>query len=172
MNVTDESVAGELRRLADHQAVTEVCTRMAWHTDHREWDVLATLFAGEVRLDYTSLNGGQPSTLSPEQIVEGWSQVLGGFDSTHHLLGHPVVSLVDDTAVCTAPFQATHRLVTGYGDSLWTLGGTYRFDLRRIGDHWQITGVTMHARWGDGNERLLEHAADRSTHRKAPVQPR
>ncbi|MFI2281305.1 nuclear transport factor 2 family protein [Nocardia beijingensis] len=164
MSMIDESVAAEMRRLADRQAVMELCTRMAWHTDHREWDLLETVFADEVHLDYTSLNGGEPSTLAPEQIVEGWSRVLGGFDSTQHLLGNSLVSIIDDTAVCTAQFQATHRLATEYGDSLWTLGGTYRFDLRRVGDNWRITGVVMHARWGDGNEKLMERASNRSTH--------
>ncbi|WP_218024352.1 nuclear transport factor 2 family protein [Nocardia lijiangensis] len=162
MSVIDEScVAADMRRLTDRQAVMEVCTQMAWHTDEREWDMLKTVFADEVRLDYTSLNGGEPATLSPEQIVEGWSRVLGGFASTQHLLGNPVASVMGDTAVCTAPFQATHRLATEYGDSLWTLGGTYRFDLRRAGDNWRITGVVMCARWGDGNEKLMERASSR-----------
>lgn len=49
--------------------------------------------------------------------------------------------------MCTATFQATHRKTD---DSLWTLGGTYRFTLARTGDGWRITGVVMTAVWSDG----------------------
>ena len=47
-----------MQSAADRLAVIETCTRVAWHADEREWDALRDLFAEEVRLDYTSLQGG------------------------------------------------------------------------------------------------------------------
>ncbi|WP_369142036.1 nuclear transport factor 2 family protein [Streptomyces sp. R44] len=141
----------------DRLDVVDTCNRMAWFADQRDWDALAGVFADEVTLDYTSLNGGEPVTLAPAQIVRGWREGLGAYAATQHLLtGHLVA--VDgggdgdgdgdgDGAVCTAGFQATHRKADG---SLWTLGGTYRFDLSRTGDGWRITGVVMTAVWSDG----------------------
>ncbi|MEV4191042.1 nuclear transport factor 2 family protein [Streptomyces toxytricini] len=131
----------------DRLDVIDTCNRMARHADQREWEALAGVFADEVRLDYTSLNGGEPVTLTPAQIVEGWRTGLGTYTATHHLLGTHLAAVDGDDAVCTAAFQATHRKAD---DSLWTLGGTYRFDLARTHGGWRITGVEMSAVWSEG----------------------
>ncbi|MEU8525847.1 nuclear transport factor 2 family protein [Streptomyces sp. NPDC048629] len=131
----------------DRLDIIDTCNRMAWHADQREWEVLADLFADEATLDYTSLNGGEPVTLTPAQIVEGWRTGLEAYAATQHLLGTHLVTVDGDGALCTATFQATHRKANA---SRWTLGGTYRFDLIRTGGEWRITGVVMTAVWSDG----------------------
>ncbi|WP_251096506.1 nuclear transport factor 2 family protein [Streptomyces sp. Caat 7-52] len=160
MSTTENPAPGaDLLHHMERQAVVEVCTRMAWHADQREWEALKTVFADDVRLDYTSLNGGEPAVLSPGRIVDAWARVLGGFDATQHLITNHLVTLAGDTAVCTASFQATHRLAEPFGAPLWTLGGTYRFDLVRTGGQWKISGVLMTAAWADGNKGLMAPAA-------------
>lgn len=144
---------------ADRAEIVETCNRMAWYADHREWDRLSTVFAPEVVLDYTSLNGGEPATSTPEAIAQAWSGLLGSFDATQHLLGTHLVTVDGDTAVCTAQFQATHRLANPLGTPLWTLGGNYRFDLVRGENGWRISGLVMTAVWSDGNADLLNLAA-------------
>ncbi|WP_204296833.1 nuclear transport factor 2 family protein [Actinoplanes campanulatus] len=144
----------------DRLDIIDVCTRMAWHADQRDWAALKNVFADAVRLDYTGLNGGEPAVLPPEQIADTWSRVLGGFDATHHLMTNHLVTVDGGTAVCTASFQATHRLANPFGAPLWTLGGTYRFDLVRTDDGWRISGVVMTADWADGNRDLMTLAAD------------
>ncbi|MEO3876378.1 nuclear transport factor 2 family protein [Nonomuraea sp. B12E4] len=139
--------------------VVETCTRMAVHADRREWELLRGLFADEVLLDYTSLNGGEPVRLTPQEIVDAWAATLGGFDATQHLIANQLVQLDGDRAVCTASFQATHRLATPHGAPLWTLGGDYRWELTRTGGRWLITSVVMTAAWGDGNKDLPVQAA-------------
>lgn len=141
--------------------IIETCTRMAWHADQREWDRLETVFADKVTLDYTSLNGGEPAVLTPRQIIDAWSAALGGYDATQHLITNHLVDTDGDRAVCTAAFQATHRLATPHGSPLWTLGGTYRFDLTRTTAGWRITAVVMTATWADGNQNLPALAANR-----------
>ncbi|MEU4396578.1 nuclear transport factor 2 family protein [Kribbella sp. NPDC023855] len=131
----------------DRFDIIDTCTRMAWYADHREWPRLAEVFADQVTLDYTSLNGGEPVVLTPEQIIAGWQEGLGVYAATQHLVGNHLVTVDGDSAVCTASFQATHRKPD---DSLWTLGGTYRFDLVRTGDGWRISGVVMSTVWSDG----------------------
>lgn len=131
----------------DRFDIIDTCTRMAWYADRREWRKLTEVFADKVTLDYTSLTGGEPVTLAPAQIVEGWEGALGSYAATQHLLGNHLASVDGDTAVCTASFQATHRKPD---DTLWTLGGTYRFDLVRAAGAWRITGVLMNADWSDG----------------------
>lgn len=139
----------------DRFDVIDTCTRMVWLTDHRDWDALEQVFAEQVTLDYTSLNGGEPVVLTPEQIVGAWRETLGGFAATQHLLANHLVAIDGDTAVCTASFQATHRKADAFGASLWTLGGSYRFDLVRTDGTWRIRGGVMTALWGDGNRGLL-----------------
>ncbi|MFF0202283.1 nuclear transport factor 2 family protein [Streptomyces sp. NPDC005017] len=131
----------------DRFDVIDTCTRMAWHADRREWGLLPGVFADKVTLDYTSLDGGEPVTLAPGQIAEGWRDALGVYTATHHLLTNHLVTLDGDTAVCTAAFQASHRKPD---TSVWTLHGTYRFDLARTGAGWRITAVVMTALWSDG----------------------
>lgn len=145
--------------IEDRLAIIETCTRMGWHADQREWERLAEIFADKVVLDYTSLNGGEPAELTPDQITGAWSGLLGSFDATQHLITNHLVTVEGDTAVCTASFQATHRLANPHGSPLWTLGGTYRFDLVRTGDGWKISGVVMNATWADGNKDLMALAA-------------
>lgn len=87
----------------DRLVIIETCTRMAWHADQREWDRLAGVFAGTVVLDYTSLNGGEVAELTPGQIVDAWSGLLGAFDATQHLVTNHLVTVEGDTAVCTPP---------------------------------------------------------------------
>ncbi|WP_106398079.1 nuclear transport factor 2 family protein [Actinocorallia populi] len=142
--------------------IIETCTRMAWHADHREWDRLEAVFADKVTLDYTSLHGGEPAVLTPRQIADAWSGALGGFDATQHLITNHLVDVDGDRAVCTAAFQATHRLADPHGSPLWTLGGDYRFDLVRTAAGWRITGVVMTATWADGNQNLPALAAARA----------
>ncbi|MYQ79774.1 MULTISPECIES: nuclear transport factor 2 family protein [unclassified Streptomyces] len=145
--------------LASRYAVAETCTRMAVHADRREWEQLRTLFADKVVLDYTSLNGGEPVSLTPQEITDAWRATLSGYDATQHLIANQLVTVEGDRAVCTASFQATHRLAAAHGASLWTLGGDYRWELVRNGDRWLIDTVVMTATWGDGNQALPVRAA-------------
>ncbi|MEJ2852367.1 MULTISPECIES: nuclear transport factor 2 family protein [unclassified Saccharothrix] len=145
--------------MSDRDEIVEVCTRMAVHADRREWDRLGEVFAPSVTLDYTSLNGGEPATLAPADIVGAWSGFLGAFDATQHLVANHLVAVTGDSAVCTASFQATHVLANRFGSPLWTLGGNYEFRLVRLEGVWRIAGVVMTVVWADGNKDLLALAA-------------
>ena len=83
------------------------------------------------------------------------------FDATQHLVTNHLVTVDGDAAVCTAGFLATHRLANPLASPLWTLGGTWRLDLRRTGAGWRIRGVVMTAVWADSNKDLLALAAGR-----------
>ncbi|MEV8373824.1 nuclear transport factor 2 family protein [Kribbella sp. NPDC056861] len=135
--------------------IIERCTRFAWHVDHQEWQELRGLFTEKILVDYTSLNGGEPAHVAADDIVGAWAGFLSGFDVTQHLITNQLVTVSGDTAVCTAAFQATHRLSSAAGGSLWTLGGDYRFELVRSDAGWLISAVTMTATWGDGNQHLM-----------------
>lgn len=143
--------------------VIEACTRMAHHTDRREWERLVEIFTEEVRLDYTSLQGGEPALVARDQLVDGWREALGGLAATQHLMTNHLVEVDGDRAICTADFQATHVLPNPHGDPTWTLGGHYRFELRRLESAWRIAGVTMTAIWAAGNQQIMALASGAPT---------
>ncbi|MFF0628062.1 nuclear transport factor 2 family protein [Streptomyces sp. NPDC004296] len=82
--------------------------------------------------------------------------MLSDLASTQHLITNHLVRISGDTAVATADFQATHLLPNALGGPLWTLGGHYRFTLRRTPAGWRIDGLTMTADWADGNRQIME----------------
>ena len=151
--------------------VIETCTRMAWHADQREWDALRDGFADQVLLDYTSLQGGEPASVSRDELVESWARLLGKLAATQHLITNHLVSVAGDTATCTAAFQATHLLPNAHGDPIWTLGGTYHFELVRDGPAWRISALTMTATWASGNQQIMSLAAgeDAKRQKKLPI---
>jgi hypothetical protein len=144
---------------ADRLDVIEACTRMAWHADQRDWAALRDVFANEVRLDYTSLQGGEPATVSRDELVASWAGLLGKLQATQHLLTNHLVAVSGNEASCTAAFQATHLLPNAHGDPIWTLGGSYRFQLVRDGATWRISALTMTATWASGNQQIMSLAA-------------
>ncbi len=141
--------------IADRWAVHEACTKMAWLADQRDWDALVTLFCDRVTWDYTSLNGGDPVELASEDVVTAWAAALGPLTATQHLVGNHLVTIAGDDATCTATFEATHVYPNPHGDPLWTLGGDYRYGLRRIDGAWRIAAVTMTAKWATGNQHIM-----------------
>ncbi|MFF7408923.1 nuclear transport factor 2 family protein [Streptomyces lydicus] len=143
--------------LQDRLDITEVCTRMCWHTDKREWELLrSAVFAEKVQVDYTSLNGGEPAEMAAAELIDAWRTHLSGLASTQHLLTNHLVRASGDTAVATSDFQATHLRPNALGGPLWTLGGHYRFTLRRTPAGWRIDGLTMTADWATGNRQIVE----------------
>ncbi|WP_327141743.1 nuclear transport factor 2 family protein [Nocardia sp. NBC_01327] len=143
----------------DRADVIDTATAMMWYIDIRDWDAFTTVFAEDVRLDYTAIWGGDPSHATPAQIHADWSRLLGAFDATQHLLGNHLVTVDGDTAVLTAVFQAVHILANPLGSPRWTLGGTYRFGLTRIDGAWRINDIAMTPTWSDGNKDVLTLAS-------------
>lgn len=147
------------RDLRDRLAIIETCTRMCWHTDKREWPSLrSSVFTEKVLVDYSSLDGGGPTELAADDLIEAWRTLLSPLTSTQHLLTNHLVRISGDTAVATADFLATHLLPNALGSPLWTLGGHYRFTLSRTSAGWRIDGLTMTADWADGNRKIMERS--------------
>lgn len=129
--------------MTERDDIIETVTRLFWHTDHHEWPEVRAVFADRVHLDYTSLQGGEPLTLTPAEITDGWSQHFDTLDTHQHLVTNHLVAVDEGSASVTAQFIATHQT----GDSTWTLGGDYHFALELDTDGWRITSMTMTAVW-------------------------
>lgn len=151
----------------DRDLIIDTTIRVAWYADQRRWDDIPDLFADKVKLDYTSLAGGESARVTPTDIAASWKGSLGGLDATQHLVGNHLVELDRDaaSAVATAQFLATHLLANQHGGPTWTLGGHYHWTLRKLENKWKIDSMTMTATWASGNQQIMSLAADRHSGR-------
>lgn len=142
----------------EKQEIQKTITTLFSQTDARNWDVVLASMAEAVHLDYTSLAGGEPATLSSEQITSAWAQVLPGFSSTHHQIGNFDISINGNSARAHFHGLALHYLPHPEGD-YWLAGGTYELRLSKAGGQWLVDGMTFHLREQSGNLQLPAAAA-------------
>jgi hypothetical protein len=143
---------------ADRLEILEVSSNLGLLVDAREWAALAALFTDPVRVDYTSLLGGEPQTLAPSELVAGWRQNLQALDSTQHLIANQAIQLDGDEASCAANVQATHLRSSRPEGPFWTVGGRYDYGLTRIDGRWRISALTLTVRWEVGDRQILQPA--------------
>jgi hypothetical protein len=143
----------------DRLAILELIGNLSLLLDARDWDALEELFADPVYYDRTSLFGGEPQTLSPAELVEGYRQALGNLDAVHHLITCHVINLDGDQATCAANMQGTHVFANTSGDDMWTVGGRHDYQLKRTAEGWKIAGLTFTVQWATGNMNIVALAA-------------
>lgn len=98
-----------------------VLTRMLHAIDAHDWDTLRASFADEVRTDYTSLFGGDPETITADELIGRWRPLMLGYTATHHQTG-PVVESGDRL---DAHVTAHHWLDGAPGGDTWVVHGHY-----------------------------------------------
>ncbi|MEO0992142.1 MAG: nuclear transport factor 2 family protein, partial [Pseudomonadota bacterium] len=134
-------------------------TDIAAGADRHDWPRVRAAFADRVRVDYTSLWGGEANEMDADALIAQWSGFLPGFEATHHMVTNQTVTELDgDTALAEADFTATHRIE----EALWVLGGRYSYEMRREGDRWVVRSLTMTALWETGDRGLVSLAAERA----------
>ena len=145
--------------------VIDAVGSLAVCVDARRWSDLLMLFAPEVRVDYSSLFGGEPRLVEREQLIGEWRQLLPGFTRTAHLIGTPVVTVEAETARAVAPVVAWHFLKEAAlaGNDVWLVGGCYEMRFLRDRDAWRIDALTLARAWAEGNLELPKLAAERAT---------
>jgi SnoaL-like domain len=141
-------------------AIEETIIRMGWLIDRRDWDELLGLFTNRVEVDYTSLFGGEPETITAEDLVSRWRGILDALAATQHLIASVLVDLHGDEAQASANVVGTHVLPNASGGPTWTVGGTYQFTLVRHEGCWCISTIALEVAWVDGNQHILTLAAD------------
>ena len=123
--------------------------------DQGAFEYLGRLFAPELSVDYTSLFGGEPQTVSRKELMQQWAGFLPGFDATFHELGTMNVEIDQREAKATVDFTASHWLGE---EGFWAISGQYEFSLVKAGDNWQINSVTLNAKGEEGSRDVLAEA--------------
>ena len=149
--------------------LTDVFTLMLHGVDTLDWDTVRACFAPEIATDYTSLWGGDPEKLTPDDLLASWEPFATGFDATQHLTGPIAVVRADgDTATCVTTVRAYHHVVPAEDDEpagTWMVSATYDIGLARGPDGWKISAITLNLAYEDGDRVLVDAARARGERR-------
>ena len=137
----------------DREQIIDVITRLFVGTDRRDWEAVMNCFERHVLFDMTSLAGGEPATLTPQQIVDGWDAGLEPMKHVHHQAGNFLVDVRGDSAHAFCYAIAYHFRETKSGQNTRAFVGSYDFDLHRR-DGWRIGTFKFNLKFIEGNPNL------------------
>lgn len=157
--------AAELTR--DEAQIRSNISGYAALADQGAYQHLGRLFSDELVVDYTSLWGGEPTTVSNVDLMKQWSGFLPGFDTTYHDLSNLDVQVEGDKATASVDFTASHYLADNY----WLISGRYEYQLNRANDRWVINSVKLNYKDETGSRDVLgeapKHAAKNLAERES-----
>ena len=148
----------------EEQKIIDIITVLFKGTDEHNWEKGHQTLADHVLLDYTSMAGGSPSMLSPQQITEIWADFLPGFDKTHHQLSGFQVQVNSDAATAAYFGKADHFI----GRNVWTVEGIYETTLQKLTGEWKITQQKFNLSGQSGEPGLAATAAERMKNKTTP----
>jgi hypothetical protein len=123
--------------------MTDVLTPMLHAIDARDFATVRASFTDEVRTDYTSLWGGDPQTVTADELVAGWQELISGLTATQHLTG-PVIEV---NGLARTHVTAHHWLDGASGGDVWIVHGHY---VARVVDG-KIAELTLRTHHQEGN---------------------
>jgi hypothetical protein len=138
----------------EKEKVKETVNRLFISTDNRDWSEVSSLFASEVLFDMTSMVGGDPVTLTPQEIVTSWEKGLKPLKAIHHQAGNYIVSINQNEAEVFCYGTASHYLPNKTNQNTRTFVGSYDFHLIRNDERWQIDKFKFNLKYIDGNLKL------------------
>jgi hypothetical protein len=139
--------------------VIQLVSSIPLAVDLANYDLAEAAFAPSVVIDYTSLWGGAPQTMTPAQLMAGWRGIVPGFDATFHELSGVKATVTGTTATATAAVDGRHWI----GTRLWRPIGTYHWDLARTPDgRWQVTRMVFDMTSELGDRALAAEAMERA----------
>ncbi len=140
--------------LLEKEKVKEVVNRLFISTDNRDWDEVSQLFAAEVLFDMTSMVGGKPVMLTPQEIVAAWEKGLKPIKAIHHQTGNYIVNVNQNEASVFCYGIASHYRPNKTNQNTRTFVGSYDFHLVKNGKNWQIDKFKFNLKYIDGNQNL------------------
>lgn len=136
-------------------AVEDAVTRMFVATDDRDWPTVEASFTDPFRLDMTSLVGGAPADLTPQQIAATWDAGFRPLDVVHHQIGN-LRTTVDGARARLRCYGIAlhHRAQVATGERTRMFVGSYDFELVARDGDWKISAMTFLCKLMEGNTDL------------------
>jgi hypothetical protein len=150
-------------RWVDRLDVIDVCVKMHWHLDRRDWSAFADVFADEVEMPtHQEVQAKiRPASRPRQQIVDGLKALTEGL-ITQHIQSAQQVEIEGDRAVCIAQAISVHTPGLDHGSPVLVNANLYRFMLTRGQMGWKITGFTADRLWQQGDPEVQCNAARQS----------
>lgn len=141
---------GELQRLVDRAAISDVVNAYATAVDGRDWALFRSLFEPAVFLDFRSFHPSLHREVPLDELVE-ITRGIAAFDATQHLSCNHVHRIAGDRATCVSYMHAGHFLKRDGEDHACFLYGFYTYELLRKDRSWSIDryGLRITAQHGD-----------------------
>lgn len=153
-------MSNQTQILIEKTAIIDVVNRLFISTDNRDWAKVKTCFADAVLFDMTSMTGGEPVTMTAQQIVEGWDSGLKALKAIHHQVGNFVVDLQDNEAEVFCYGLALHYLPNPTNQNTRSFVGSYNLHLTKAGGSWRVDGFKFNLKFMDGNLHLENSFGD------------
>jgi hypothetical protein len=158
----DESLEARVRRIEDREAISECVIRYAISLDSNDWDLFKETIADPIFIDFSEWSGMEPREWPREEWCGFARDVLSGFDSLQHISPNHVITFQsEDEATCTSYMLAQHLLRDAPGGPTFVMRGSYTNRMQRRAGGWEISGMTQHFKWGEGNEDIFETSQER-----------
>ncbi len=152
----ESNMNDQLQTLIDKDKLTEVVNQLFISTDNKDWLKVKELFSSEVLFDTTSITGGDPVTLTPQEIVDSWEKGLKPLKAVHHQAGNYVVNIKQNEAEVFCYGIATHYLPNKTNKNTRTFVGSYNLHMINNGGKWEIDKFKFNLKYIDGNIYLEE----------------
>ena len=141
----------------DRSEIIDLVNAIFDTVDAKDWDAVEALFDATVRIDFTSLEGGTPVTITSRQLVDGWRQGLHDQKKSFHLAGHHRVAVDGDAATAVAKGYAYNVLDEALGGGMWEVWGAYEIPFLRTPAGWKAAGLTFSAWHTRGDDSVRAH---------------
>ena len=148
----------DIADIRNRLAVEDAVVRMFVATDERDWATLHDCFSTPFTLDMTSMVGGEPAVLTPQQVASAWSEGFKLLDAVHHQIGNLRTTLDGDSALVRCHGVALHHRKAAQGLKSRLFVGTYELRLSEANGTWRIKHLVFKLKFIDGNLKLEEPA--------------
>lgn len=154
--------------LALRAAIIDVQHRYALGIDTRNWELYRSVFAEQVRFDFTDWFGGAAEELAADEWVARICAGISGFDGTQHQISNHVVTPHGDGVTCLSYIVARHYLRIDETHHVQAVGGYYTNEFIIERGEWRIDQCRLSVLWTEGDRALFDiaaqHWAARGTH--------
>ena len=141
-----------LESLADESEIRRVVDEIDNLCDRKDWEKLRSFFTDEVVADFTSLAGGEASTIKTDDFIGAWKKNLFAEKKTFHQRGNHRIKISGDKAEVFSKAYAFNLLEEGEITGLWEVWGNYTHTLTRTETGWKCSGMTLEVIHQRGDE--------------------
>lgn len=140
--------------LIEKDTVKNTVERLFISTDNRDWSGVKNVFADKVHFDMTSLAGGEPVSLTSQEIVDAWDKGLKALKAVHHQTGNYQITIQNNEADVFCYGIAFHYLPNKTNRNTRTFVGSYNFHLVKSEGAWKIDRFKFKLKFIEGNLNL------------------